>query len=43
VDAAIQLAAKSGIRYELELTMSHKFEPTIDLYHRAGDAHRPPQ
>jgi hypothetical protein len=42
LDAAIHLAAGSGIRYDLEWSVSHKFEPTIDLYHRAGDAHRPP-
>jgi hypothetical protein len=42
LDAAIHLAAGSGIRYDLEWSISHKSEPTIDLYHRAGDAHRPP-
>jgi len=42
VDAAIHLAAKQGIRYDLAWTHSEKFEPTIDLYHREGDAHRPP-
>ena len=43
VDAAIHLAATEGIRYELELSIAKKFEPVIDLYHRAGDAHKPPQ
>jgi hypothetical protein len=42
VDAAIQLAARYGIRYDLELTIAKKFEPAIDLYHRSGDAHGPP-
>ena len=34
---------RSGIRYDLELSIAHRFEPTIDLYHRAQSAHRPPQ
>jgi hypothetical protein len=42
VDAAIQLAATYGIRYELELTIVKKFEPVIDLYRRIGDAHGAP-
>ena len=42
LDAAIHLAAGSGIRYDLEWSVSHTFEPAIDLYHREGDAHRPP-
>ena len=42
VDAALRLAAAHGIRYELEWSMAEKFEPTIDLYHREGDAHGAP-
>jgi hypothetical protein len=42
LDATIQRAANSGIRYELELSIVKEFEPVIDLYHHAGDAHRPP-
>jgi hypothetical protein len=42
VDGAIHLAATEGIRYERELTIARKFEPTIDIYHREGDAHPPP-
>ena len=42
VDDAIRLAAADGIRYDLELTIAHRFEPVIDLYHRTGDAHQAP-
>jgi len=41
VDEAVRLAAKAGIRYDLELTILNKREPAIDIYRLSAGPHSP--